>query len=363
MVDVLVVLLAAALGSAREIDDPNLATKFVDAPTWVYVTAQIVAAAALLRRRQHPYAVALFTGAVSLFAPAAAALLAPYSVTAYSRRGWRRDWAVIAAVLVCFMVGAHAWKIVDPFSAPITICASGVLGMYVAARGRLLVELAEQARAEERVRLAGEMHDVVTHRINLMVLQAGALGTATPDPAVKAAADEMCEAGRQALAELRDLVGVLRTREAAPASVTAAGAGPAEPAAPGLADLVDDSRSAGLVVELSEDGDPARVAPAVRRTLFRVVQESLTNVHKHAPGARVTVSVHYGGDAVRASVQNGPSRRPPSELAAAGGGAGLLGLRHRVELVGGSLETGATPDGGFAVAAVLPAYVPTGGRR
>ena len=104
------------------------------------------------------------------------------------------------------------------------------------------------------------------------------------------------------------------------------------------------------------------MAPTVRRTLFRVVQESLTNVHKHAPGASVTVDVRYGAESVRASVHNGPSRRPPAALAAAGGGAGLLGLRHRVELVGGRFDSGRTPDGGFAVAATLPVYVPTGAR-
>ena len=86
-------------------------------------------------------------------------------------------------------------------------------------------------------------------------------------------------------------------------------------------------------LDLTEDGDPAHVAPTVRRTLFRVVQESLTNVHKHAPGARVTVDVRYGAESVRASVHNGPSRRPPdAALAAAGGGAGLLGLRHHLRM-------------------------------
>ena len=109
------------------------------------------------------------------------------------------------------MVGAQAWAIGDPFSAPVAIVASAVFGMYVAARRRLLVELADQARAEERVRLAGEMHDVVTHRINLMVLQAGALGATAPDQRVREAAAEIRRAGQQALAELRDLVGVLRS--------------------------------------------------------------------------------------------------------------------------------------------------------
>jgi signal transduction histidine kinase len=355
VVDVALFVIAAAIGAFREISDPNLATKLVAAPTWVYVVAQVLAAAALLRRRRNPYGVALVIAAISLFAPATAAFFAPYAVTVYGR-GRRVEWAVVVALTVCFMAGAHAWAITDPFSAPIAIVASAVYGMYVAARRRLALELADQARAEERVRLAGEMHDVVTHRINLMVLQAGALGATAPDERVREAAGEIRHAGQQALAELRDLVGVLRTGGAVTTSTAAS------PDGPDLAALVDESRSAGLAIDLSEDGDPARVAPTVRRTLFRVVQESLTNVHKHAPGASVTVDVRYGTESVRASVHNGPSRRPPAALAAVGGGAGLLGLRHRVELVGGRFDSGRTPDGGFAVAATLPVYVPTGAR-
>jgi signal transduction histidine kinase len=226
-----------------------------------------------------------------------------------------------------------------------------------AERERLL--LAEQARVDERIRLAGEMHDVVTHRINLMVLQAGALRIGTADPAVRAAAEELRVAGCQALAELRDLVGVLRDGDQpSPGAARDADAGP------DLASLVDDSRAVGLPVELAEDGDADVVAPTVRRTLFRVVQESLTNVHKHAPGSNAQVRVHYGHDTVLATVSNTPPRRPPdADLTAAGGGSGLDGLRHRVEVVGGTLTAGSTGDGGFAVTATLPVYVPTAGHR
>jgi signal transduction histidine kinase len=286
---------------------------------------------------------------------------------------------------VAFLVGMHAWAVDDPFTAPTVIFGSALLGMYFNARRSLVAELtdraeraererlllAEQARADERIRLAGEMHDVVTHRINLMVLQAGALRVSSTDPAARTAAEELRVAGCQALAELRDLVGVLRTgRPAAPEPAAGPATGPAaDPATgparePGLSSLVDDSRAVGLPVRLAEDGDPAVVAPTVRRTLFRVVQESLTNVHKHAPGADATVSVHYGRDSVRATVSNTPPRLPPdADLTAAGGGSGLAGLRHRVEVVGGTLAAGSTADGGFAVRATLPVFVPTAQRR
>ena len=367
-VDVVVAGIAAVAGSTLELADPDLATKHLTAPTWVYVAAQVTAAAMLLVRRRHPYAAGLAIAAISLFAPAWAAVLVPFSITAHGTGRHWRQWAVIALLAAAFLVGAQAWAIDDPFTAPLVIVSSALLGLYFRTRRSLVAELtdrveqaererlllAEQARADERIRLAGEMHDVVTHRINLMVLQAGALRTSAGDPAVRAAAEELRIAGCQALAELRDLVGVLRTGAQPPAR-------PAAPVdEPTLSSLVAASRAAGLAVRLTEEGDPAQVAPAVRRTLFRVVQESLTNVGKHAPGAGAEVSVSYGPPGVRARVTNTrPSRAPDPDLTAAGGGSGLDGLRHRVEVMGGSLTAGAGPDGGFAVRAVLPACVPT----
>ncbi len=371
-VDGSLALVAAAFGSLLTIADPNLDTKHVAAPTWVYVAVQIAAAALLLVRRRYPYTAALTVAALSVFAPAWAAFLIAYAVTAYGRGGRSRQWVTIAVLAVAFLIGMRAWVVDDPFTSPFLIAVSGLLGMYFNARRSLVAELtdraeraererlllAEQARADERIRLAGEMHDVVTHRINLMVLQAGALRVSSTDPAARTAAEELRVAGCQALAELRDLVGVLRNGETAPIST-------GDPAAePWLGSLVDDSRVVGLPVELAEDGDPDVVAPTVRRTLFRVVQESLTNVHKHAPGADATVSVHYGRDNVRATVSNTPPRRPPDrDLAASGGGSGLAGLRHRVEVVGGSLRAGSTSDGGYRVQATLPLFVPTATRR
>ncbi|MEV7227998.1 histidine kinase [Polymorphospora sp. NPDC051019] len=360
-VDIAVVVAAAVVGAAREIADPNLATKHVAAPVWTYVAAQVLAAVLLLRRRTRPGAVAAGVGALSLFAPATAALFAPYAVTAYGRDR-RRGWAAVGVLVVCWMVGAHAWAIADPFSGPALILVSALLGMYVRARRHLLDELAEQARTDERMRLAREMHDVVTHRINLMVLQAGALGVTTTDPATRAAAAELRANGCRALAELRDVVGVLRSGTRTPPARDGAAGGPdhdgTTDAAPDsvVADLVDQSRAVGLPVTLAESGDPATTAPAVRRTLVRVVQESLTNVHKHAPDSTVTVTVRYGPGEARAVIANtAPGRPPDPAVAATGGGSGLLGLRHRVEMVGGTLSAEPTPDGGFAVSATLPA--------
>ena len=143
------------------------------------------------------------------------------------------------------------------------------------------------------------MHDVVTHRVSLMVLQAGALGITATDEATRQAAEELRAAGVQALDELRDLVGILRT---APEDDRA-------PATSGLAELVAESTAVGTPAELVEQGDPALASPVVGRTAYRIVREALTNVRKHAPGAHVIVRVSYGESQVRLSVRNTAAHR------------------------------------------------------
>ncbi|MFC3998936.1 sensor histidine kinase [Nocardiopsis sediminis] len=217
--------------------------------------------------------------------------------------------------------------------------------------------LAERTRIEERRRLAAEMHDAVTHQVSLMVLQAGALGVATADPRVRAAADDIRSAGSRAIAELRDIIGVLRDDRAAlpaehPDAPPAAGA--PDPV-PDVADLVAQSRSVGLPVELAVSGDPGGMAPHVARAVHRIVQEALTNVRKHAPGAATRVDLRYRTDGVLVGVASGPAAADPDPLLAAGGsGAGLAGLRQRVELLGGTLNAEPTSGGGFQVNAILP---------
>ncbi|MDA2806250.1 sensor histidine kinase [Nocardiopsis suaedae] len=243
------------------------------------------------------------------------------------------------------------------------------------ARERELI--AERARVEERRRLAAEMHDTVTHQVSLMVLQAGALSVATDDPEVRSAADGIRGAGGRAIEELRSLIGVLRGDDAEPAGRSAevpasgnaaavgagAGAGTGEAnttggggePVPDPATLAEEARAAGQQVDYTASGGPEGLAPHTARTLYRVVQEALTNARKHAPGAAVEVRIDHRPDAVAVAVENGP---PPPDAETgrltAGAGTGLDGLRHRVELVGGSLEAGPTAGGGFAVRAELP---------
>lgn len=252
-------------------------------------------------------------------------------------------------------------RIWEPSLAVITIgllrtAVGPVLALYLTARHMMVQALrdraaraereshllAEQARADERARLAGEMHDVVTHRLSLMVLQAGALGVSAVDEATRRAAEDLRAAGCQALDELRDLVGILR---AAPGNDEM-------PSGQGLAELVAESTAVGTPAELDEQGDPSLVSPVVARTLHRIVREALTNVRKHAAGASTVVQVSYGGSQVTVSVRNGPARTTAplaGDLASTGSGLGIASLRQRTELARGTLLAAPTPDGGFCL--------------
>jgi signal transduction histidine kinase len=346
---------------------------------WAMLAAEVLADLSLIARRRAPILViailAGFTVAISLLitpagllTPAGTGLVwAPYGtvLAAYGPFYYRKDRRVAFAAVGCLtLIVARVW---NPAWQVITIgvlqtAVGPLLALYFSAREamvRALREraeraererylLAEQARSEERARLAGEMHDVVTHRVSLMVLQAGALGITAADDATRRAAEELRAAGVQALDELRDLVGILRTEPE----------GDQAPSAAGLAALVAESTAVGTPAEIVEEGDPALASPVVGRTAYRIVREALTNVRKHAPGARVLVRISYGDAQIRVTVTNTPGR-PATDLAATGSGIGLDSLRQRIELVRGTMRAGPTPDGGFRLEVTLPAYVPT----
>lgn len=270
-----------------------------------------------------------------------------------------------------------------------------LLGLYVGARRRLMESLreradslerelqllaeraeerAEWARNEERTRIAREMHDVVAHRVSLMVVHAAALQAVArkdPEKAVKNAA-LVGDMGRQALTELREMLGVLRSgggerRERAASVPPLAAVGVAAAAAasravddegPCLAEieeLVGQSAAAGMVVDLSVEGDARSYAPEVEQTAYRVVQEALTNVHKHAAGAKTYVRLAHRVSEIAMQVENEPPEEAASSARLPSGGNGLVGMKERVSALGGVFVSGPTDAGGFRVSAVIPA--------
>jgi signal transduction histidine kinase len=215
--------------------------------------------------------------------------------------------------------------------------------------------LAERARHAERSRIAREMHDVLAHRISLIALQAGGLEVRPdlPPGEVKSSAQLIRSTARHALEELRDVIGVLRDDPGGNGSIEVPNA--PQPTLRDIHRLVDDGKRAGANVTLTMAVDDVEAAPgALGRAAYRIVQEALTNVNKHARGTETTVRVAGGvGKGLRVTVRNRlpvGGRRDP---ALPGSGRGLVGLAERVTLVGGTLSHGPTLDGAFMVDAKL----------
>jgi signal transduction histidine kinase len=243
----------------------------------------------------------------------------------------------------------------------VLVLLPGAIGIYVRTRAQLLAALRERAERDEaeqellardavlteRTRIAREMHDAVGHRVSLMVLQAGAIEMAAKDPErVEQLAGQAQTAGRQALDELRQMVGVLRAGETEDAPLVP------QPGLSALPRLVEESRQAGLAVVLTDLPDDTPLDPAVSRAAYRIVQEALTNAGKHAPGAAVSVAVERPAGQLVVRVVNGPGHAVEPTP---GGGYGLVGLGERVRTLGGRLTAQPRLDGGFLVEAVLPA--------
>ncbi|MGW5360055.1 sensor histidine kinase [Actinopolymorpha pittospori] len=360
----------------------------------ILATASGVAAWMARRRRWPLYVVAVVGFLLAALWPAG--LVAAY----YAGRRSRRRAELLAFAAACCAVVLPPYGLLFDLGSDLAGCSEYCLGtgmdiltnrvlllsclafafmsgLWVRARREVLVGLreraarlereqvveAERARAQERERIAREMHDVVAHRVSLMVLHAGALEVNAPDEATARAADLIRGTGREALENLRDVLGVLRSPEGGVLLGPQAGVGD-------LGRLLDQSRAAGVVVGSRVVGGVRSLPLMVESTAFRVVQEALTNVHKHAGGAPTEVVLTYRPDDLEITVRNAPpatggGRRPAPGSGAAdrgrgtgaglpGGGFGLLGLRERVEILGGWFRAGTDPDGGFTVTAHLP---------
>ncbi|MFD0023301.1 sensor histidine kinase [Streptomyces sp. NPDC058382] len=343
-----------------------------DGGYWFAVGDPLVACgclALLLRRRRFPLAVALVVVAASAVSVLAsgAALLALTSVAALRRPWW--TGSVTVAYLAAVQVNVVLYPVRGGSPSPwlslvLTALSAGIsvaVGTAVAARRaetRSLRERARsaereqsaraaQARAQERTRIAREMHDVVAHRISRIALQAGVLehrgdlGAEENGMLVRG----IVAGSHEALEELRDVLGVLRSDPGRPE--------PEQPALHRVPELVAEAQAAGLDVRLATrvSGSPP---DGVGRTCYRVVQEGLTNAAKHAPGSVVRVTVQgAAGDGMTIEIRNSP----PLAGRRAGlpeSGFGLLGLTERVALAGGDLQQAATSDGGHLLTARLP---------
>jgi signal transduction histidine kinase len=282
------------------------------------------------------------------------ALIAVYSVAVHGER-----WVPFVGGGLSVVAGL-IWLGVDDFLLPIVMFGGAwfagrlvhkrqLYGQAFAERARVLERErdanARVAAAEERVRIAREMHDAVGHSVSVMVVQAGAerLALGEEHPATREALLAIERTGREALAEMSRLLGILRKE----------GEGLALAPRPSLARvdaLVQTVREAGLSVELRVEGEQAALPPGVDVSAYRILQEALTNVVKHAGPARASVVVRYGRRAVEVEVTDDGRR----SLNGNATGYGLAGMRERVELHGGTLEAGSGSEGGFIVKARLP---------
>jgi signal transduction histidine kinase len=307
----------------------------------------LAAAAAVLAVRA-----ALHHDLVSAFA---AVLIAAYGLGSYgqdSRRYARGlGWAALGgAVLV--VATSHGQRL---DGAPLALLgAAFVLGDAASARRAESAAAVEAAHQAERTRIARELHDVVAHQLSAIAVQAGAARMAagpSPDPVLAPVVGSVEELAREALGELNHLLGALRREP---------DASPARPPAPALAELdglVTATRAAGTVVDLTVEGQARPLPAGVELSVYRIIQEALANVARHAPQSAARVILCYAPGQLRVEIVNAAppaGHRAVSRPHGVPGGRGVRGMRERAELYGGQLQAGARAGGGFAVTATIP---------
>ncbi|GAB3833561.1 sensor histidine kinase [Kribbella italica] len=345
------------------------------------VVAALAAGVLLLLRFRWPLWALLGTALLCLLpalSPVLSASIIAFTAGRRSRPLWRLWTVVTAATVVTF--GTSLWSEgEDPTPGLLALGAvmsalligvpalAGVLLGYRRPETRLLRDrndylersrtlVGAQARAVERTRIAGEMHDLLGHRLSLISLHAGALELAVGKdaPQLTAQAELLRTTASTALDELRQILGLLRV-SAGPAGDLPDGLGTHTGTRADLAALVEESRRAGVHVELVWNGaDLAEADPRTRYAVHRAVREGLTNVHRHAPGAHAVVDVLRIDERIRVTISNGPGAA--AQRAVPGTRRGLAGLDERICLLGGSIAAGPTRTGGFALTVDLPVH-------
>jgi signal transduction histidine kinase len=357
-------VLAAVLVVAGVVEGAVVPT---NRPFWLHETLIVLVMAAIAWRRRFPLAVLGFVvagmmvidseGQLSVFAA-----LVIVCFTAGAELDPPRSWLGLALAVVPFWV-AYALTdggISDFVAVTVLYGGSWAVGRALRERSHRAAALAERAEraerdreaeaaravAQERARIARELHDVVSHSISVIAVQTQAVRRRLgPDHAREVDDLRAVEStARQAMAEMRRLFGVLR------ADGERAALAP-QPGLDQLDRLIQETRAAGIPVTVTIDGEPVALPPGLGLAAYRIVQEALTNVRKHATHGRVTVLLRYGDRDLDVAVEDtGGAPRDGGD----GGGYGLVGMRERVALYGGTLTVGPRPGGGFAVCARLP---------
>ena len=298
-------------------------------------------------------------------------LPAVYAVAAHAERR-RQAWWALGSAWVVLMIAASASVLDRPdgfaylqaLSVAAFLIGATAAGVLIRNRERIFVDTerraaaaeadrlaeAERAVVRERSRIAREMHDVVAHGMSVVAVQAAAgREIVHTNPAKAAEVFARIEAvGRESLTELRRMLGVLRDTGDDEASLTP------QPGITDIAAAVGQSSSTGVATELVINGEQRTVAPGIELAAYRIVQEALTNVRRHAgQSASATVRISYESDVLVVEVTD-DGRGAATSLSGVGTGNGLIGMRERVEIYGGEFTSGPRPGGGYAVRAVLP---------
>jgi signal transduction histidine kinase len=368
IIDVGVPLLLAALALAEIATSSD-----IDAPWPVAAMFALGTTLPLIWRRRAPLVVLVATLAClaipdathdignNASAPFAGLLFAAYASGAYTSRREGRIAAAIIGAMVLLMALSIGEDVVGDavfiggilfavWGAATVVRSRQELAAALAARTvELEHEREDKARlavAEERARIARELHDVVAHNLSIMVVQAGAerraLGDERPD--TSEVLETIETTGRSAMAEMRRLLGMLRRSDDELALAP-------QPSLRHLGSLVEQVREAGMPVDLRIEGEPRPIAPGIDLSAYRIVQEALTNALKHAGPAHARVTVRYGEKELDIEIADDGAGFSD---AAPAGGHGLVGMRERVALFGGDLATGKRAGGGYAVRARLP---------
>ncbi|MFH8619855.1 sensor histidine kinase [Streptomyces sp. NPDC017979] len=353
---------------------------------WAAVPVVVGLGAVIALRRRVPEAMLLLAAVIGLVqlvldVPAGTAnfamLVIIYTVAAQSASRWASRAALVGglAAATCAQIRwptpnqSALSQIFITIILTVPFALAWTLGDSIRTRRAYFAQLEERARrlekereaqskvavAAERARIARELHDVVAHNVSVMVVQADGAAyvlDAAPDQA-KQALETISTTGRQALAEMRRLLGVLRTGDA-PES----GEYVPQPDVQQIEDLVEQVRTSGLTVDFKIEGTPRPLPSGVELTAYRIVQEALTNTRKHGgPDAGASVRLVYFDDGLGLLIEDdgrGAAHELYEDGGADGQGHGLIGMRERVGMVGGTLDAGPRPGGGFRISALLP---------